>query len=142
MKSRILSLSLFLLGLSAVGIGLAIIGFGPDKTVRFFASIIDLFGGAKMPITDFDSVNVDSEFRFYSVFWVAYGAFLIQTSRDLSQYGQRVPLLLGLFFLGGLSRLLSYITYGAPHTLFNVLLVIEITVPVILYLLFRKTARS
>ncbi len=142
MKSRILALSLFLLGLSAVCIGLSIIGFGPDKTARFFASLVETLGGTKIPITDFDSVNVDNEFRFYSVFWVAYGGFLIQTSRNLSKYGQRVPLLLGLFFLGGLSRLFSYNAYGTPHTLFSILLIIEITLPVILYLLFRRMTEN
>lgn len=137
MKIKVLRFSLLFLGLSAVGIGLSIIGFGPDKTVRFFASVVELFGATNTPISDFNSVNVDNEFRFYAVFWVAYGGFLIQTSQNILKYSQRIPFLLGLFFLGGLGRLLSYFAYGLPHTLFTVLLVIELVLPTILYLLWR-----
>jgi len=139
MKTQIVRLSLFLLGLSAVGIGLSIIGLGPDKTVQFFARLIDMFGGANTPIPGFNSVNVDNEFRFYAIFWVTYGGFLIQTSRNLTKFGKRMPLLLGLFFLGGLGRILSYLSMGPPHMLFNILMIIELTLPVMIYFLWRST---
>ncbi len=142
MRIKALRFLLFLLGLAAVGIGLSIIGFGPDKTVHFFARIVEIFGAQKTPITNFNSVNVDNEFRFYAVFWVAYGGFLMQTSRNLSKYDQRIPLLLALFFIGGIARAISFMAVGTPHTLFSVLMGIELVLPVFLYWLWRVSKQT
>ncbi|MBL4871169.1 MAG: DUF4345 domain-containing protein [Robiginitomaculum sp.] len=142
MKTQILRLLLFLLGTTAVGIGLSIIGFGPDKTVQLFARIVETFGGGKAPVTGFNSVNVDSEFRFFAVFWVVYGGFLVQASHDLNKYSPRIPLLLALFFLGGLARAISFMVMGTPHTLFIVLMGVELILPVIMYLFWRGSQQS
>ena len=142
MRAKILQFLLFLLGASAVGIGLSIIGLGPEKTVSFFAKIVEILGVEKTPITSFNSVNVDNEFRFYAVFWVAYGGLLIQASRNLSKYRQRIPLLLALFFIGGLARAISFIAMGAPHTLFNVLMGVELILPVVMYGLWRGSKQT
>lgn len=103
---------------------------------QFFSIIVNWVYPAG-PLTDLGAPNDDSELRFYSVFFVAYGVILVQTARDLIRHGHRLKWLLGLFFLGGLARLLSYLMVGPPHALFVLLMFIEILFPPILYALWR-----
>ncbi len=137
MSKKILIAGLIALGTAAILIGASIFFFGADVTVRFFVGILNAIGVAQPAPTELSSPDVDSELRFYAVFWVTYGAFLIHSARDLANHLQRVPLLLGLFFVGGLGRALSYATTGPPHTLFVILMAIELAFPPFLYALYR-----
>ncbi len=128
-----LSIGLYTLGASALLIGTLIFVLGAATTVSIFESLFSLFGAELGAVDDFRSANVDSELRFYAVFWIAYGAILIHTAQDFSQRFARVPLLLGLFFVGGIGRCLSYLLVGPPHVLFIVLMIIELALPPILY---------
>jgi hypothetical protein len=47
---------------------------------------------------------------------------------------------MALFFAGGLARLVSYFNAGPPHTLFILLMVIELVLPIILFLAYRRWA--
>lgn len=109
---------------------------GVEVTGQLFNRSLLLFydGG---PVTNLGSPNAESELRFFSVFWIAYGGVLIQTAQDLTRHWRRVPLLLGLFFAGGAARLIGYFAVGQPHVLFILLMIIELTLPVILYLCWR-----
>jgi len=49
-------------------------------------------------------------------------------SSDL--YKRHIPLLMGLFFMGGVGRLLSYYATGEPHTLFTILMLVELILPI------------
>ena len=119
-----------------MAIGTAIVVFGINAVGQFFNALISILYNAG-PLTELGAPNDDSELRFYSVFFVTYGVILFQTARDLARHGSRLPLLLGLFFLGGIARLLSYLTIGQPHALFMLLMIIELAMPPILYGLWR-----
>lgn len=137
MVQRLLQAGLYFIGFAAVLIGGAIAGLGIEPVGRFFTSIINLLLDAG-PLDDLGAPNDDSELRFYSVFFVTYGVILIQTARNLMQHGHRVPLLLGLFFAGGVARLLSFLMVGKPHALFILLMGIELMLPPLLYLCWRR----
>ena len=90
------------------------------------------------PLSGLGEPNDDSELRFYSVFFAAYGIVLVQTAGNLARHGHRVPILLGLFFAGGIARLLSLLTIGTPHALFLLLLGFELLLPPLLYICWRQ----
>ncbi len=136
MSKLLLKAGLYFISIAAVLIGSAIAIFGINPVGQFFNAIISTVYNAG-PLTELGTPNDDSELRFYSIFFVAYGVILFQTARELKRHGHRLPLLLGLFFLGGIARLLSYLTVGQPHALFMLLMIIELTMPPILYGLWR-----
>jgi hypothetical protein len=46
---------------------------------------------------------------------------------------ERLPLLLALFFAGGIGRVLSVLTLGPANSLFSLLMWTELTLPIVLY---------
>ena len=137
MARKLLQTGLYFIGIAAVLIGSAIALLGTETVGRFFTAIINLAVDAG-PLTDLGQPNDDSELRFYSVFFVAYGIVLVQTAGNLARHGHRVPILLGLFFAGGIARLLSLLTIGTPHALFLMLLGFELLLPPLLYICWRQ----
>ena len=103
--------------------------FGSDATGQFFANLIGLFSRQPQELSDLAAPNVDSELRFYAVFWIAYGAVLIHVARNFDKTSHLVPLLAALFFIGGIGRLLSLVLVGAPHQLFIILMIVELALP-------------
>ena len=91
---------------------------------------------------DLSSVDSDSELRFYSVFFLVFGCFVFRAGRTFPNSGHQIPFLLGIFFVGGLARLLSWISLGPPEPLFQFLLCVEITVPILLGILFWLARRQ
>ena len=89
-------------------------------------------GGSDQPLTGLSGSDVDSELRFYSVFWIAYGVFVLKAARALPEHFGRVQFLLGLFLLGGIGRVLSHVAIGAPHPLFTLLMWVELLLPILL----------
>ena len=137
MTRKLLQAGLYFIGVAGILIGSAIAVLGIETVGRFFTMIINIAVEAG-PLTDLGQPNDDSELRFYSVFFVAYGIVLVQTAGNLARHGHRVPILLGLFFAGGIARLLSLLTIGAPHALFLMLLGFELLLPPLLYICWRQ----
>ena len=136
MANVLLKFGLWGLGLSAVFIGGALVFFGGHAVANFFAGLMRYFydvGG----INDLATPNAESEFRFFGMMFVFYGGVLIQTVRRLEVYSARVPILLAVFFMAGLARLKSRFDVGQPHDLFTGLMIIEIGLPVLLFILWK-----
>jgi len=129
---NLLKVGLYGLGIGAIAIGLSMFLFGPDITGRFFAEMLASVGGRDQSLTGLSGPDVDSELRFYSVFWIAYGVFVLKAARALPEHIGRAQILLALFLLGGIGRVLSHVTIGAPHALFSVLMWIELALPILL----------
>lgn len=104
---------LLLLGLVAVTAGLVTV----------------LTGSAGMPGDSRATANVESELRFYSVFWVAFGVIALHAAR----YPERHPLAirgLALFmFLAGVARGLAWAAEGRPDAPYLVLMGLELLLP-------------
>jgi len=137
-----LRICLYLLGISAVGIGMSMLLLGAETTAQFFAALINLFLSEPTVPEGFASPDVDSELRFYSIFWIAYGVVLFRTAGDLSAHPRLVPLLAALFFAGGVGRLFSLWSVGQPHTLFVTLMAVELALPPLLVALWAAERRQ
>lgn len=138
----LLQFGLMGIGVSAVLIGFSFFFLGSSVTANFFSSLLANISSVPSTITGFDNANIDGEFRFYSVFWFAYGLCLIQVCRNLDQKLTLVPILLSLFFAGGVGRVLSILEYGPPHLLFQILLCLELGLPIVLMMVWMFVRRG
>lgn len=131
-----------LLGFAALAIGAAIFVVGPDATSQTFAAILRTVAPGTPRVTGLSSADADSELRFYAVLWMAYGAVALWAARALPQRIALLRLMLGVFWMGGIGRVISYFAVGAPHPLFLVLMWIEIALPALLLALSYGTRRN
>lgn len=72
---------------------------------------------------------VESELRFYSVYYVAYGLMLLRTAGRAEREPTAVRALAGALFLAGVARVGAWLTVGSPHPVQQVLLAVELTAP-------------
>jgi hypothetical protein len=110
-----LRIALVVLGGAIVLIALLHIAIGPAA----------MLGGAPANAT------TDSEDRFYATFFLAYGAALIWCALNVPQRTRQIQLLMGLFLLGGMTRLISMAAAGLPHPFFIAMTAIELVLPAI-----------
>jgi Domain of unknown function (DUF4345) len=142
MVKLILRANLFVLGAAAIGIGLSMLLLGADATGQFFVALINFFLSDPQDLQGMSSPDVDSELRFYSVFWLAYGIIVLRAANSLDENMRHVPIFAGLFFAGGVGRVLSLMAVGQPHPLFLTLMVIELILPILLIGLWAAISRS
>ncbi len=129
---RVLQVLLIPLGLAAIAIGCMIFFMGAEWTLFFFERNYALLTG-QVPLLKpaWISTTIDSELRFYSVFWIAFGVITTRAGLSLPKDIRLVPILLTLFFIGGLGRVLSVINEGVPHDLMIFLMAVELIIPII-----------
>ena len=89
---------LFIFGLVVLGIGASIVLIGPAATAAFFGGIHNSIGGGEGLPLGFESVDVDNEFRFYSVFWLAFGVMLLRAALTFPESHRLVFILMGCSF--------------------------------------------
>ena len=89
-------------------------------------------GTAGMPGDSEATANVESELRFYAVFWSAFGVFALIAARDPRQRGSLIHLLALFLFLGGLARAIAWIATSRPDTQFLILMGLELSIPLFL----------
>jgi hypothetical protein len=94
------------------------------------AGLHTLIGGGKSfpPWRQADAM-VESEIRFYSAFYVAYGLLAFRTARRTDCDPPAVRALAAALFLAGLGRAGAWLTVGKPHPLQRALLAIELAAP-------------
>src|SRR5262245_50740771 len=113
-------------GLCVVGISLGHIVFGP--------SVIP----GSIPV----NTTMDSEDRFYAVFFLAYGAAVLWCLKDWTSKLREIQLLMALFFVARLTRLVSIAAVGLPHPFFVVMTIIEFLVPPLVIFLSSSAIRN
>ena len=86
--------------------------------------------------------NVDSEYRFLSVFWLAFGAFTIRVARRPRIEPGAARALMLVLFCAGVARALSWALEGRPDGIYVVLLALELGVPIIVLMLLAREGRS
>ena len=84
------------------------------------------------------SASVESELRFFAAFWIAYGAAALYVAPRALREIHAVRALALFLFLGGVARGIAWIADGRPHTLFVVLLALELLLPPAVLLLQRS----
>lgn len=136
MLIQIARLLLYIIALIAMSVGAMNILLGPQWTAEFWQVVWGWIVPGTLYTDTLKSASLDSELRFYSVFWVAYAGVIFWALRE-GLPGRKLSLLAGLFFLGGAARALSWMMVGPPDILFQLMMWIELILPpVIAGLLF------
>ena len=89
-------------------------------------------GGRSVPPWRPAGAMVESELRYYSAFYVAYGATALRAAAQEELEPAVVKGLAAALFLGGVGRGAAWLSAGAPHPLQRALLALELTVPVLI----------
>jgi hypothetical protein len=139
---RALQICLVLLGVSAVAIALSILVLGAEATATMGERVFGALAGGGGPAGERWPATMDSELRFYAALWGAYGILVLRAAWKLPQALGQVPWLLGVFFAGGVGRLLSRLSIGAPHPFFTALMVVELVLPVVMVGLWLGAGRT
>ncbi|MGH2756743.1 MAG: DUF4345 domain-containing protein [Actinomycetota bacterium] len=111
-----LKVFLTILGSIALVAGLGTVLFGVDSIV-----------GAE-PV----SGTVDSEMRFYAVWYAGAGVVILRAAARVESAGTTIRAVVVLFFVAGCSRALSWLVVGRPHTVAVALMVIELALPLVI----------
>ena len=88
-----------------------------------------LGGGRSFPPWRQADAMVESELRFYSAFYVAYGLLVFHTARRADLDPPVVRSLAAALFLAALGRAGAWLAVGKPHPLQRALLAIELGAP-------------
>lgn len=103
-EHRIIQVLMLGVGVAAVVIGSMVFVMGV-QVIQLTESSFNLATGLAIPPDPaMISPTLDNEFRFYAVFWFSYGVILLWVARNILAQLRFVPILMGLFFLGGIGR--------------------------------------
>lgn len=89
-------------------------------------------GAAHMPDGGGVSASVDSELRFFAVWFVVAGVLALRASASPEHATGLVRALCVALVLGGLARLWSIVTVGTPHPIFVANMAAEFLIPGVL----------
>jgi hypothetical protein len=103
-------------------------------------SVIPIVAGLATVVLGADSVpapndapaNVESELRFYSVWWIGAGLFLAWLAPRVEERALELRAFCALLFLSGLSRLLAAAATDWPSAGQLTLMGVELVLPVVL----------
>jgi Domain of unknown function (DUF4345) len=102
------------------------------STVMLVAGSLSVVFGASSVLGAGDvTAEVDSEMRFYAVWYVVAGAFLLHATRRVESETWTIRLIAAGFFVAGCSRILSWVAVGRPHASQLILMVIELILPLV-----------
>lgn len=82
--------------------------------------------------------TVDNELRFFSVYWIAYGAFCFWVAKNLQEQKFFIPLIALVFFVSGIGRLISMLLIGPPSNILISVMVLELVMPIAMHVMYRK----
>jgi hypothetical protein len=91
-------------------------------------------GGRAFPPWRQAGPMVESELRFYSAFYVAYGVHVLRTAARADPDPLAVNATAAALFLAGLGRAGAWLALGKPHPFQRALLAIELAAPPLLVL--------
>ena len=113
------------------------------RLLQFFVTtlgVVALVAGSSTMILGAESVigvedysaTLDSELRFFSVWYAATGVVLLRVSRRVASETMTIRAVSIAFFLAGCTRIVSLIAVGRPHDFALVLMVLELSIPLVL----------
>ena len=94
-------------------------------------SLAVVFGASSVLGAGDVTADVDSEMRFYAVWYVVAGAFLLRAAKRVESETWTIRLITAAFFVAGCSRILSWVAVGRPHIFQVILMVIELILPLV-----------
>lgn len=103
--------------------------------------VIAFLGGSDAIIDSGEvTPTVESELRFYSVWWIGVGLYLAAIARRPLERGRELRIVAGLLFLAGIGRMLAVIDTDWPHGMYVVFMAIELTLPVLIVVWHARLA--
>ena len=114
-----------------------IIGVGGVAAV-LIALLHIILGPATIPGSIPVNATMDSEDRFYATIFLAYGLALIWCVRDIETKRRGLWFLTITFFTGGIARIISALSVGLPHPFFINMTLLELSLPILIFILLRK----
>ena len=90
-----------------------------------------ILGADSVPAAGDPSPNLESELRFYSVWWIGAGLFLAWLAPRVEERTTELRVFCALLFLSGLSRVLAALATDWPSTGQIILMVLELVLPVV-----------
>ena len=105
-------------------------------------SLSAILGPDPVPREGVVAPDVDTELRFFSVWYAIAGVALLRCIPQPGSHGPTIRLIAAGFFAAGCARVLSWISAGAPHALFVVLMAIELLLPLLIVPWQVRVARS
>ena len=122
------------------------------KTLRrtlYVLSVIPIVAGLLTVVLGADSVpspgdpsaNLESELRFYSVWWIGAGLFLAWLAPRIEERTLELRVFCALLFLSGLSRVFAALATDWPSTGQIILMAIELILPIVLVTWQARVAR-
>ena len=113
-------------------------------------SVIPIVAGLATVILGADSVpspndapaNVESELRFYSVWWIGAGLFLAWLAPRVAERTLELRVFCALLFFSGVSRLLAAAATDWPSTGQLFLMGVELALPVVLVAWQARVVRT
>jgi hypothetical protein len=88
-------------------------------------------GADSVPAPGDPSPNLESELRFYSVWWIGAGLFLVWLAPRVEERTLELRVFFGLLFFSGVSRGLAALATDWPSTGQIILMALELVLPVI-----------
>lgn len=82
--------------------------------------------------------SLDSQNRFYGITFSLLGVVLLIAVTDLQRYAPMLKAVLGVLFMAGVARAVSWGIHGAPATMLIVIALIDLVSPPVLYLWFKR----
>ena len=101
-----------------------------------------LLGADSVPSPGQPSANLESELRFYSVWWIAAGFFLLWLAPRVEERTLEFRAFFALLFLGGFSRVLAALDTDWPSTGQLILMGLEFVLPIVFIVWQALAARS
>lgn len=111
-------------------------------TVMLIALAHVVWGPAAIPGAQAVSATMDSEDRFYAVFFGAYGLLVARSAIRVEHNTALIRALAATFFVGGLARLVSIVAVGLPHPFFLAMTALELVIPVAMMFVQRRIAET
>jgi hypothetical protein len=102
----------------------------------------DVALGAQLPAQALSDPALNSQNRFFGVTFALYGVLQYLCATDLRKYSAVFHCLIWMFFAGGLARVVSVLTHGAPPALIIGLLASELALPPVLAIWFARAGRG
>ncbi|NKC00737.1 MAG: DUF4345 domain-containing protein [Pseudomonadales bacterium] len=112
--------------------------FGIATIHVLFGPTAETWLGAVLSDQSLGDPVLDSQNRFYGGAFALYGAVMWLAAKDLARYQTIFVVSQVIFFTAGLARLLAIINTGWPSSMVLFLLALELLVPPILVLLYRR----
>jgi hypothetical protein len=88
--------------------------------------------GANLPLEALKDPSLNSQNRFYGAEFMLYGVVIWMFTSDRRKYADVFRAVMILFFVGGLTRILSYWIHGAPSLAIQFLAMTELVIPPVL----------